>query len=136
MGVMSMMVTREARFGMTPSVPETTSRVDALKLHLFHPFMSVPGRLVDRLELRVLRMVSSSRVRVRMRCRMIVLRVQLRRRRMVVVSVGMPASMMPTGLSMGVIPMRVTMPMRVLMPIVFMSMRVVVSVICMSMMAM
>jgi hypothetical protein len=54
----------------------------------------------------------------------------------VAVFVGVHASMMPTGLSMCIIPMPVTISMRVLMPMVFLFMRVVMSVVCMSMMAM
>jgi hypothetical protein len=77
MGVISMMVVRGTRIRMTPCVSETTSRVDTLELHLFHPFMSVPGILVDRLEFRVLRVVSRSKVRVRVRLRRVVLEDQL-----------------------------------------------------------
>jgi hypothetical protein len=72
-----MIVMGGARRRLTPSVSETTSRVDALKLHLLRPFMSMPRRLIDGLKFRVFRMVSRSKVRVRVRFRRAVLKVQL-----------------------------------------------------------
>jgi hypothetical protein len=55
---------------------------------------------------------------------------------MFVVVVGMRASITLTGLSMGVIPIRLTSAMRVLMPMVFLFMLVIMSVVSVSMMVM
>jgi hypothetical protein len=61
-GEMIVMAVRSMSAMVMSSMAETIGRMDTLELHLLHTFVTMPRRLVDRMEFRILRVVSVGKV--------------------------------------------------------------------------